>query len=334
MAAEETMKPLTMGILGVAEHFRLRVRVPVVGLEEVRIKGVASRSLERAKVAAAEWQFEKGYGSYDDLLADDEIEAVYIPLPNHLHGEWIKKCADAGKHILCEKPIDLDQARAREAVEYAESKGVLLMEAFMYRFHPQWIRARELVEIGEIGAPQAIHTIFTYNNQDPENIRNNPDIGGGALLDIGCYAVSSARFLLGQEPSRVVCTIERHPTFGTDSLASAILDFGGARALFTVSTAMWPKQQVRVFGTGGTLAVNLPFNAFPDVPLTVTMENDLGVREIATGPVDQYAEMFKAFAAAVRAGGPVPTPPSDALANMKVLDALFRSAETGRWEEV
>jgi predicted dehydrogenase len=329
---EERMKPLTMGILGVADHYRLRVRVPIAGLDEVRMKGVASRDRARAEAAAREWGLEKGYGSYDELLADDEIEAVYIPLPNHLHGEWIRKCADAGKHVLCEKPIELDHARAAEAVAYAEKKGVLLMEAFMYRFHPQWMRAKELMEMGEIGSPQAIHTIFSYENLDPGNIRNIREVGGGAILDIGCYAVSSARFLMDAEPSRVVCTLERHPQFDTDSLVSAMLDFDTARALFTVGTAMAPQQQVTVFGTGGSLTVHVPFNAYPDVPMKVTVETGVGVRELACGPADQYAELFRAFAEAVRSGGPVPTPPTDALANMRVLDALFRSAESGAWE--
>ena len=328
------MKPLTMGILGIATHYRLRVRVPISGVAEVRMKGVASRDKGRADAAAKEWGLETGYGSYEELLKDEEIEAVYIPLPNHLHGEWIRKCADAGKHILCEKPLDLNYAAAAEAVRYAESKGVLLMEAFMYRFHPQWIRARQLLEIGEIGAPQSIHTIFSYDNQDPANIRNIPETGGGAILDIGCYAVSSARFLMGREPERVVCALERHPQFGTDSLVSAMLDFGDVRSLFTVSTAMASRQRVTVFGTGGSMTVHLPFNAYPDVPLRLTVQTGVGDREVACGPVDQYAEMFKVFAAAVRSGGPVPTPPSDALANMKVLDALFRSAESGSWEKV
>jgi predicted dehydrogenase len=328
------MKPVTIGILGVADHFRLRVRVPVANLDTVRIEAIASRSLERAKAAAAEWQIDRAYGSYDELLADDGIEAVYIPLPNTMHVEWIKKCADAGKHVLCEKPLAGDYASAQDAVAYAESRGVLLMEGFMYRFHPQWLRTRELVQIGEIGEPRAIHTIFTYDNQDPANIRNRPEAGGGAILDIGCYAVSSARFLLGREPLRVVSMMERHPTFGTDVLVSAILDFGSARALFTVSTSTWFQEQVRVFGSGGTLTMNSPFNVFPDVPIVVGVENTVGTREVSFAPVDHFAEMFDAFAKAVRTDGLVPTPPADALANMKVLDALFRSAETGTWENV
>jgi len=328
------VKPLVMGILGVADHYHLRVRIPVGGLTEVRMKGVASRKLERAESAAAAWKLEKGYGSYDELLADDEIEAVYIPLPNHMHGEWIKRCAGAGKHVLCEKPLELNYDRTADAVAYAESKSILLMEAFMYRFHPQWIRAKELIEIGEIGDPRAVHTIFSYDLQDPTNIRNVRKFGGGAILDIGCYAVSSARFLLGREPIRAISLLERHPEFDTDMLVSGMIDFGSARSVFTVSTTFAPQQTVTVFGTGGSLTVNVPFNAYPDVPLPVTVETGVSTREVMCGPADQYAEMFKAFAHAIRNGGPAPTPPTDALANMKVLDALFRSAESDGWETV
>ena len=331
---ETTVKPLVMGVLGVSDHYHIRVRIPVGELDEVRMKGVASRKLKRAESAAASWKLEKAYGSYDELLADTEIEAVYIPLPNHMHGEWIKKCADAGKHVLCEKPLELDHDRAADAVAYAEAKGIVLMEAFMYRFHPQWIRARELIEIGEIGAPLTIHTIFGYDLQDPANIRNIRKYGGGAILDIGCYAVSSARFLLGGEPNRAISLMERHPEFDTDVLVSGMLDFGSARSVFTVSTNIAPQQKVAVYGTGGSLVVNVPFNAYPDVPMKVTVETGVGTRELMCGPSDQYAQMFKAFAGAVRNGSPVPTPPSDALANMKVLDALFRSAESDGWEKV
>lgn len=328
------MKPLAMGILGVSDHYNLRVSVPIAALESVNMRAVASRDAERAREAAGRWGIPRAYGSYDELLGDNEIEAVYIPLPNHLHGEWIRKCADAGKHILCEKPIELDRDRAREAVEYAESKGVLLMEAFMYRFHPQWIRAKELVDIGEFGTVRAIQTMFCYNLADPNNIRNIRKYGGGAMLDIGCYAVSSARFLMGSEPSRVVSTIQRHPEFGTDSLVSAQMDFGEVIAQFTVSTTTAPQQKVRVYGTDGSLTVHVPFNAYPDVPLEVTVETGVGTRSIMCGPSDQYAQMFDAFASAVRAGGPVPTPTSDALANMRVIDAIFESAEKGDWVDV
>jgi predicted dehydrogenase len=328
------MKPVVWGVLSVSSHYRLRVSDGLSRSEQVRVKGIASRDEGRANAAAAEMGLQTGYGSYDALLADPEIEAVYIPLPNNLHLEWIKRAADAGKHILCEKPLGMNAAEVEEAIEYTRKKGVLMMEAFMYRFHPQWIRARQLVEIGEVGTPTAIQCNFFYDNQDPDNIRNRPETGGGAIMDIGCYAVSSARFLLGREPQRVVSLIQRDDRFGTDRLASGILDFGDVQATFTVGTQTGSAQGVQLFGTSGGIEVVLPFNAYPDVPLALRVHSGVGERTIDAGPSDQYVEQFEAFSRAVRQGGPVPTDPVDALNNQKVLDALFRSGKSGTWEEI
>ena len=327
------MKSVQWGVLGVSGHYRLRCSAPLRRAQGMEMRGVASRSLDRARAAAAEFGMPEAYGSYEDLLKDPAIDAVYIPLPNHMHLEWIKKSADAGKHILCEKPLGLNAAEVQEAIDYTTKKGVLLMEAFMYRLHPQWVTARELGEIGEIGAVNAVQGHFFYNNQDPDNIRNRSDAGGGGILDIGCYAVSSARFMVGREPERVVSAIDWDRSFGTDRLASGILDFGdGVQATFTVGTQTYSQQKVQVFGTGGTLRVELPFNAYPDVPLAVHVETGVGHRRIERGPADQYQIQFEAFSEAVRTGGPVPTPIEDALANQKVLDALFRSGKSGSWE--
>ena len=328
------MKEIKWGVLSVSGHYRLRVSDPIRHVPGMRVSAIASRDSARAGAAAAEFGIATAYGSYEDLLADKSLDAVYIPLPNHLHLEWIKKSADAGKHILCEKPLTLNADEAQEAVDYARKKGVLLMEAFMYPCHPQWIRARELIKIGEIGQVTAIQTHFCYKNTDPQNIRNRPDAGGGAILDIGCYAVSSARFLLQKEPRRVVSIVDRDPSFTTDRLTSAVVDFGDTQQTFFVGTQTFPQQTVTAFGTSGTLTVNLPFNAFPDVPLSVTVQTGIGTREIQTGPADQYGLMFQAFSDAVRSGGESPTPPEDAIANMKVLDALFASESSGGWATV
>lgn len=329
------MKPVKWGVLGVSGHYRLRCSDPLQKSELVTLQGIASRDNDRADQAARELGISRGYGGYggyEELLRDPEVEAVYIPLPNHMHLEWIKKCADAGKHVLCEKPLGLHAAEVEEAIACTQRKGVLLMEAFMYRFHPQWVRARELIAVGEIGRVTAIQSHFFYKNNDPANIRNRKDAGGGGILDIGCYAVSSARFLTGREPYRVIALVERDPDFGTDRLASGILDFGGVQATFTVGTQTFARQKVQAFGTGGTLRVELPFNAYPDVPLRVHVVTGIGPRDFETAPVDQYGLQFEAFSRAVRTGGAVPTPPEDALANQNVLDALFRSEESGRWE--
>ncbi len=328
------MKPTVWGVLSVSTHYRLRISDGLSRSTAVRMKAIASRDEGRATAAAAAQGFERGYGSYDALLADSEIEAVYIPLPNHLHLEWIKKAADAGKHILCEKPLGLNATEVEEAIEYTRKKGVLLMEAFMYRFHPQWVRVRQLVAIGEVGTPTAIQGHFFYNNQDPENIRNRADAGGGGIMDIGCYAVSSARFLLGREPKRVVSLIQWDERFGTDRLASGILDFGDVQATFTVGTQTGSAQGVRLFGTSGGIEVLLPFNAYPDVPLEVRVRTGVGERTIQTAATDQYVEQFEAFSRAVRQGDPAPTDPFDALNNQKVLDALLKSGKSGNWENV
>lgn len=328
------MKPVSWGVLSVAKHFTYRVYPSLEGSGTTVVAAIASRSRDRAERAAKELSIPRAYGSYEELVADPGIEAVYIPLPNHLHAEWVRKAADAGKHVLCEKPFGMNADETRKSIEHARSRGVLVMEAFMYRFHPQWRKVRELVAIGEIGAVRAIHTLYAYSNTDAKNIRNILAAGGGAIPDIGCYAVSSARFILGREPSRVMSLVTRDPAFKTDILSSAILDFGDARALFTVATQARPLQGVEVLGTSGAIRVHVPFNAYPDVPAQVTVTTALGARTIEFPVVDQYAVMFDEVSRAIRAGGPVPTDPQDAVNNMKVLDALFRSETSKSWEPV
>ncbi|HVO40144.1 MAG TPA: Gfo/Idh/MocA family oxidoreductase [Spirochaetia bacterium] len=328
------MKPVAWGVLSVSTHYQLRVHTYVVKSPLVDMRAVASRSKERAADFGRAFGIPKAYGSYEELVADKEIEAVYIPLPNHLHAEWVKKCADAGKHVLCEKPFALDAREAEDAIRHAEKKGVLVMEAFMYRFHPQWQRAREIVKAGELGEIRATQTLFTYMLKDPQNIRNILDMGGGGIPDIGCYAVSTARFMIGREPLRVVSLVERDPKLKTDILASGILDFGSARSTFTVGTQTFGWQKVDVIGSDGELRVHLPFNAFPDSPMKLTVTTGVGQRAVFTQAADQYQAMFDSFSRAVREGGAVPTPPQDAINNMKVLDALFRSEKSGTWEKV
>ena len=328
------MKPVVWGVLSVSGHYKLRVHPNVSKSPLVEMRAIASRSKGRAAETAASLAIPRAYGSYEELLADREIEAVFIPLPNHMHAEWVKKAADAGKHILCEKPFAMDAVEAEQAIRYAERKGVKVMEAFMYRLHPQWRKARELVKAGEIGEVHAVHAVFSYMLKDPTNIRNILAAGGGAIPDIGCYAVSSARFLIGREPLRAMSLVRRDPALKTDVLSSGILDFGTARSLFTVATQSHPAQRVDVLGSGGTLSVLLPFNAYPDVPLQISVTSGVGTRTIFAPIADQYVEMFEAFSRAVREGTPVPTPPQDAIDNMKALDALFRSEKSGAWEKV
>ncbi len=334
------MAKIRFGVLGVSGHFIRRVAAPCRGSDVLEFKALASRDKARAEEAARSLGIPLAFGDYETLVRSPEVDAVYIPLPNHLHLEWIKRAADAGKPVLCEKPIALNAAEAAEAAAYAKKKNVLLMEAFMYKFHPQWRHARELVRAGEIGEAHAVHTHFSYNNSDPKNIRNIKTAGGGGLLDIGCYAVSAARFLLDREPVRVAARIDYDQEFKTDTLASGLLAFGagaGGRPItstFTVGTRSFPYQHVTVTGSGGTIEFPVPFNTFGDVPSEVVIVTGVGRRVYRTEAVDQYRLLFEVFAEAVRDKKPAPVGPEDAVANMKVLDALFRAGESGAWETV
>ncbi len=328
------MEPVRWGVLSVSKHYSLRVHPQIKGSPLITLVGIASRDLRKARDAAEALGLAKAYGSYEELLQDPTIEAVYIPLPNHLHVEWICKAADQGKHVLCEKPLSLDTEGAEKAFQYAQKRQVRLMEAFMYRFHPQWNHAREVVRSGELGDIRFIHIAYSYMNKDPHNIRNKLEAGGGAILDIGCYAISACRFLMGKEPKRVLALVQRDPEFKTDYLSSGILDFGSSRGVFTISTQAFPGQRVEVVGTNGKLLLGLPFNMYGDVQAQVEITTSIGQRTVLLGPAEQYRIMFEAFSRSIREGTPVPTPPEDAVANMRVIDALFRSEKKGGWEPV
>jgi predicted dehydrogenase len=329
------MEKFRMGVLGCSKHYSMRVAAPLRKSHLMEPYAVASRDPAKAKAFAETWGFAKAYGSYDDLLADPQVDFIYNPLPNHLHLEYIKKAADAGKPVLCEKPLGLNAHEAVEAAEYCRKKGVSLMEAFMYRFHPQWRHTRDIIRSGELGTVVSTNGAFSYNNTDPSNIRNIAAAGGGAILDIGCYTVSSARFLMDGEPERVAATIVRDPVFKTDIQVSALLDFGGGRvSTFTIGTQFFPYQRITAFGTGGSLSIQVPFNMYGDVPGEITVATSLGERSIKTEIADQYLLEFNAFAQAILDKTGVPTPVSDAVANMAVLDALFASSESGKWESV
>jgi len=305
--------------------------LPCRDLDEVRFQAVGSRDLAKAQAAAARWGVPTAHGSYQAVVDDPNVDAIYIPLPNHLHLEWIKKCADAGKAILCEKPLGLDARQTAEAFEYCAAKGVVLTEAFMYRHHPQWEHAADLVRYGTIGDLRAIHGVFAYHNPDAGNIRNQLDVGGGALLDIGCYAVSSARLLSGRDPSRVMALVSRHPSFGTDVLSSAILDYDGVRAVFTVGTLTGAAQRVDAYGAGGSLTVKVPFNMPFDVEAEVEVRGPLGPRTVAFEPVNQYGLELQNFARAVRGFDEPVVTAAESLGIARTLDALFASAKQDGW---
>jgi len=296
------------------------------------IAAIASRSPEKAQAAAAQLGIPKAYGSYEELLADPEIDAIYNPLPNHLHVPWSIKALQAGKHVLCEKPIALTSAEAQTLVDVARHYPQLkVMEAFMYRFHPQWQRARQLVLEGDIGELLTIQSFFSYYEGDPNNIRNRDDVGGGGMLDIGCYTVSLARFIFGAEPNRVFGTVEYDPQLKIDRLASAILDFGRGTSTFTCATQLLPYQRVNIFGTTGRVEIEIPFNAPANQPCKIWCQHGDETEEIQVEASNQYTLQGDVFSQAVLNNTDVPTPIEDAVANMKVIEAVFQSAKTATW---
>lgn len=305
--------------------------------EWVEVSAIASRDLHKAVEVARVLGIAKAYGSYEELLADPQIEAIYNPLPNQLHVPWSIKAAEAGKHVLCEKPISMSVAEARTLLEVQKRTGVAIGEAFMVRTHPQWLRTRELIASGRIGALRSIQGFFSYFNTDPKNIRNIPECGGGALMDIGCYPINTSRFLFGEEPLRVSSALEKCPTFQVDRLTSAILEFPSGHATFTCSTQLVPYQRMQILGTKGRIEIEIPFNAPNDRPCRIFIDDgrDLlgGGITVETFPTcDQYTIQGDAFSRAVREGAPVPVPLTDAIKNMAVIEAVFRSAESGTWE--
>jgi len=306
--------------------------------EWVEIAAIASRDLHKAEEVARTLGIAKAYGSYEELLADPQIEAVYNPLPNQLHVPWSIKAAEAGKHVLCEKPISMTVAEARSLLAVQQRTGVIIGEAFMVRTHPQWLRTRELIASGRIGSLRSIQGFFSYFNTDPKNIRNIAECGGGGLMDIGCYPINTSRFLFGEEPSRVSATLKNDPNFHVDCLTSAILEFPSGQATFTCSTQLVPYQRMQVLGTKGRIEIEIPFNAPNDRPCRIFIDDgrDLvgGGITIETFPVcDQYTIQGDVFSKAVREGGQAPVPLTDAIKNMAVIEAVFRAAKSGVWEK-
>lgn len=332
------MEKVRWGVVGTARIATEKVIPGMLGGTYSDIRAIASRTYDRAAEAARRLGIAKAYGSYEELLADPEIEAVYIPLPNHLHVPLTLQAAAAGKHVLCEKPIALDAAGA-ERLRAAGGK-VLVAEAFMVRCHPQWQRVRELVRAGRIGEVRAIQVAFSYNNEAETNIRNIAEFGGGALLDIGCYAIVGGRYVFEGEPERVVALVDRDPRFRTDRTTSALLDFGGGRQLtFTVATQHVPYQRVQVFGTAGRIEVVTPFNAPQggETHLRIdpgTQLADASAETETIGAADQYALQGDLFSRAVRGDATLEWGVEDAIRNMRIIDALFRSETSGSWEPI
>ncbi len=332
-------KKLRFGVLSTA-NIGLKKVIPAMQQGELTtVTAIASRDLAKAREAADKLGIATAYGSYEELLADPEIDAIYNPLPNQLHVQWTAKAAEAGKHVLCEKPLSMTVAEAKTLLDVRARTGIKICEAFMIRSAPQWLRLRQLLDEGTIGQLRAVNAHFSYFNVNPSNIRNKVETGGGGAYDIGCYCIQAARFGFGQEPRRVVALLDRDAQLGTDRLASAILDFPGGQAIFTCSTQLVPFQRAQFLGTLGRIELEIPFNAPNDQPtrLFIDATGDLSFNGITTEtfPVaDQYMLQGDAFARAVFDDTEVPVPLEDSIANMAVIEAIFRSGNSGAWEAV
>ncbi len=330
-------KKVRWGVLGAAAIAVKKVIPAMQKSEWSEIAAIASRDLGKAQEAARALGIPKAYGSYEELLADPEIEAIYNPLPNQLHVPWTIKAAEAKKHVLCEKPLSMTVAEAKTLLPVRERTGVKMGEAFMVRTHPQWICARELVLSGRIGKLRSIQGFFSYFNANPVNIRNRVETGGGAMMDIGCYLVHNSRFMFGEEPARVMALIERDPEMKTDRLTSGILDFPSGQSIFTCSTQLVPYQRMQFLGTQGRIEIEIPVNTPIDRPTRIFIDDgrDLfgGGIAVESFPIcDQYTLQGDAFSRAVREGSELPVSIEDGIKNMAVIEAVFHSAETGRWE--
>lgn len=325
------------GVLGVA---RIAIEKVIPAMQRgvwSRVMAIASRDLKKAQETARELDIPKAYGSYEELINDPEVEAVYNPLPNHLHVPWSIRAAQAGKHVLCEKPIALNAKEALELIAVRNQTRVKMQEAFMIRTHPQWLGTLELIKSGRIGALRSIQGFFSYFLSDPSNIRNVREWGGGGLMDIGCYPITTSRWIFGEEPKRVLGLEESDPAMKIDWLTSAILDFPSGQSIFTCGTQLVPYQRMQFFGTQGRIEIEIPFNAPADRPCRIFIDDgsDLfggGIQTNCFDNCDQYTLQGDLFSRAVRAGTDVPVPLEDAVRNMAVIDAIFRSAESGKWE--
>lgn len=337
MSPGSRVPPVRWGILGAANIAVAKVIPAMMRSALSRVVAIASRDESKARAAAKTLGIPRAYGSYDALLADPEIDAIYNPLPNHLHVPWSIRAAEAGKHVLCEKPIALSAGEAEQLRAARDRTGVLIGEAFMVRTHPQWLEARRLVESGSIGPLRLVSGHFSYYRRDPQDIRSRPEFGGGAMMDIGCYPVTMSRWMFGAEPSEVIAQIERDPDFGVDRLTSALLRFPAGQAIFACSGQLVPFQRMEMFGTRGRIQVEIPFNAPPDRPCRILVDDGSALggssaRAMEFPVVDQYTVQADQFSAAIHGRGEVPVSIDDAVANMAVIDALFRSADSGRWE--
>lgn len=324
------------GILSTARIGREFVIPQIQDAENGVVTAIASRDETRARAVAARFGIPHAFASYEALLASPEVDGVYIPLPTSQHVEWAVKAADAGKHVLVEKPLALNAREIRKVIEARDRNRVLVCEAFMVTYHPQWLKVRALIAEGAIGRLRHVQGAFTYHNVDPDNMRNRPELGGGGLPDIGVYPTVTTRFATGCEPDRIQALVERDTTFGTDIYASVKADFGGFELSFYVSTQMAARQMMVFHGDKGFIEVETPFNSriYGDDRVIVHNASHAQSTVYRFGDVRQYRLQAEAFA---RAAGGEDAPVfllEDSVRNQKVIDAIFRAAEHDGWEAV
>jgi predicted dehydrogenase len=334
---DERIAPVRWGILGAANIALKKVIPGMRGSALAQVVAIASRDIVKARAAANSLGISRAYGSYQELIDDPDIEAIYNPLPNHLHVPWSIRAAERGKHVLCEKPIALTAREARELLEVRDRTGVQIGEAFMVRTHPQWHKVREIIASGRIGELRLITGHFSYYRRDPGDIRGRLEWGGGALMDVGCYPITISRWLFGAEPTEVMGLIDRDPDMQVDRLTSGLLSFERGQATFSCATQLVHYQAMQIFGTTGRIDVRIPFNPPPGDECRIFVDDGRdvegsGIETITFPPVDQYTLQADRFSEAVRGVGSVPVSLEDAMGNMAVIDALFRSAESRVWE--
>ena len=331
-------KPVNWGVISTSSYGRERIVPAIMKGKNLTVSAIASRNAATARKAADELGIETAYGSYQEILDDPDIEAVYIPLPNHLHVPWSSRAAEAGKHVLCEKPLAMNAAEAETLIAVQERTGMLIQEALMVLTHPQFLRARALVAEGRIGELRAVHVFLTWTIPNPTDIRMYPEFGGGILYDGGCYAVTTSRFFFETEPTRVVMLVDPDPAHGVDRTVCALVDFPNGQASFVASQALVYYQRVQILGTQGRIDIEVPFDSTGEKPCKLFLSDspfDEGTIVTETvAPVDQYTLQAELFSEAIRNGTPQSVSLENSIRNMRAIDALFRSAKSGGWESV
>jgi predicted dehydrogenase len=324
------------GVLSTAKIGREQVLPALADSTNGVLAAVASRDVSKARDLADRFGVPHAYGSYEELLAADTVDGVYIPLPTASHVEWAVKAADAGKHVLVEKPLALKAEDIAQVIEARDRNGVVVSEAFMVTYHPQWAKVRDLIAEGAIGTLKRVQGAFTYYNVDPVNMRNRPELGGGALPDIGVYPVVTTRFASGAEPLRVQATVERDQTFGTDTHSSVRADFGSFELSFYLSTQLAARQAMAFHGDKGVIEVAAPFNAgvYDDHRVTLWSQNHGEARTFRFPGTSQYRLQAEAFARKAAGENVAVFALEESVNNQKVIDAIYRAGESGGWEAV